>query len=78
MNKQNNVSNVDNGVFIFLPSQIGEVPLSQKLPILVKKASTDKEAQTITKDWGPGELFKKIPREIKTLEKKKKNELFKK
>jgi len=64
-------------VYIFLPIHIGEVPAVAKIPITIN-ASSDEEARKQIEKMGPGELFKKIPREIKTLEKKKKNGLFKK
>ena len=64
-------------VYILLPMHIGEVPAVAKIPIMIN-ASSDEEAAVKTVNLGPGELFKKISREIKTLEKKKKNELFKK
>jgi len=64
-------------VYIFLRNHIGEVPVVERLPSTIY-ASSDEEARKQIEKMGPGELFKKIPREIKTLEKKKKNGLFKK
>ena len=64
------------GIYVFLRAYISEVPVVERLPVTID-ASSDEEAVEKTAKFGPGELFKKIPRE-KTLEKKKKNGLFKK